>query len=105
MEVLPVDARHSYRRKGARFVTRIIETPHGFDTIVNGQTFGTWRSRAEAKAGMQVEEQRATRITSGQAAYKADVAVKPTYGDGTLRPTWAALSDIARWSWEREKRA
>ena len=40
-------------------MNRIIETPAGFDCIVNGQQFGTWRSRAEAHGGMQVEVRRA----------------------------------------------
>lgn len=39
--------------------------------------------------------------TPGQVAYEAELAVKPSYHDGTLRRTWAQLSAIARWSWER----
>ena len=40
-------------------MNRIVETPDGFDCIVNELQFGTWRSRAEAKAGMATEVQRA----------------------------------------------
>ena len=37
---------------------RIIETADGFDVVVNGRTFGTWRSRAEAAGGLAVERRR-----------------------------------------------
>jgi len=37
---------------------RVIETMDGFDCIVDGETFGTWRSRREAEAGMKVEQDR-----------------------------------------------
>ena len=33
----------------------IIETKDGFDCIVSGVQYGTWRSRAEASAGMATE--------------------------------------------------
>lgn len=39
--------------------------------------------------------------TPGQRAYEADCAAKPRYQDGGLRKTWAALSPIARETWER----
>ncbi len=39
---------------------RIIETAEGYNCIVNGRIFGTWRSRAEAVAGMATEQRRAT---------------------------------------------
>ena len=38
---------------------RIIEWQHGFDVIVDGCRFGTWRSKAEAAAGLEVEQRRA----------------------------------------------
>lgn len=38
---------------------RVIETPDGFDCIVQGKRFGTWRSRGEARAGMETEQRRA----------------------------------------------
>lgn len=37
---------------------RLIETPDGFDCIVDGQRFGTWRSKGEAQAGLQTEQTR-----------------------------------------------
>jgi hypothetical protein len=40
-------------------MNRIIETPDGFDIEVNGRRFGTWRSRAEASAGLKTETLRA----------------------------------------------
>ena len=45
-------------------MNRIVETPDGFDCIVNGVQFGTWRSRAEAKAGMATEVQRASKVAA-----------------------------------------
>ena len=36
-------------------MNRVIETQDGFDCIVEGQRFGSWRSRAEAAAGMVTE--------------------------------------------------
>lgn len=43
---------------GAEKMDRIVETDTGFDCIVNGERFGTWRSKAEAGAGMAVEQKR-----------------------------------------------
>lgn len=37
----------------------------------------------------------------GQQAYERDLARRPRYHDGTPRVSWERLSDIARWSWER----
>jgi hypothetical protein len=39
--------------------------------------------------------------TPGRVAYESDVRAEPTYHDGTPRRTWEQLSDVARWSWER----
>jgi hypothetical protein len=39
----------------------VIETQHGFDCIVGGKRYGTWRSRGEANAGMATEEARLQR--------------------------------------------
>jgi hypothetical protein len=39
----------------------IVETQYGFDCIVGGKRFGTWRSHKEAKAGMVTEEIRLQR--------------------------------------------
>ena len=39
-------------------MTRIIETPVGFDFVLNGERHGTWRSKAEAKGGLAVEIER-----------------------------------------------
>lgn len=40
----------------------------------------------------------------GRAQYEASVAARPNYEDGGPRPSWEALPDYARWSWEREAR-
>jgi hypothetical protein len=40
--------------------------------------------------------------TKGQIDYEADVGRKPVYYNGTTRKHWTKLSDIARWSWERQ---
>lgn len=42
-------------------MNRIIETADGFDIEIDGERHGSWRSRAEASAGLFVEEQRARR--------------------------------------------
>ena len=42
--------------------------------------------------------------TPGRMAYEEDVRGKPHYHDGTPRRTWEQLSEIARWSWERNPR-
>lgn len=39
--------------------------------------------------------------SAGQLAYEDELTRKPTYGDGSQRKPWDKLSDIARWSWER----
>jgi hypothetical protein len=39
--------------------------------------------------------------TAGQIAYEEDVRRKPNHHDGTSRPAWDQLSDVAQWSWER----
>jgi hypothetical protein len=39
--------------------------------------------------------------TAGRAAYERDLAKTPRYHDGSKRPSWDKLSDIARDSWER----
>lgn len=44
---------------------------------------------------------RANPSLRGKEAYAASLAIVPNYHDGTLRPAWEQLSDIARWSWER----
>lgn len=38
---------------------------------------------------------------TGQQAYEADLQRQPLYHDGTPRKSWDQLSDIARWSWNR----
>lgn len=43
----------------------------------------------------------AARKTPGQTAYEMDIQQRPTYHDGKQRPSWDALSDIAKWSWGR----
>lgn len=40
---------------------RIIETDDGFDIVVNSTRHGTWRSKAEARAALEVEQRRAAR--------------------------------------------
>lgn len=37
----------------------------------------------------------------GRRAYERDLARQPLYHDRTPRPSWDALPEIARWSWER----
>ena len=41
----------------------------------------------------------------GQIAYEADIVLRPLYHDGSPRPAWRQLSEIARWSWERNPTA
>lgn len=41
------------------------------------------------------------RPSPGQRVYEHELLAKPLYDDGTPRKPWAALSDVARWSWER----
>jgi hypothetical protein len=40
-------------------MSRIIERPEGFYCIVNGVEHGAWRSKGEAKAGLETELRRA----------------------------------------------
>lgn len=40
--------------------------------------------------------------TPGQIAYEEDVRFTPTYDHGIPRHSWDQLSEIARWSWERQ---
>lgn len=40
----------------------------------------------------------------GKAAYAASLAAAPLYHDGTPRPAWDDLGNVARWSWERPPR-
>jgi hypothetical protein len=44
-------------------------------------------------------------ISRGQAAYEADLAISPRYLNGSLRPSWTALPDDVRWSWETGRSA
>jgi len=39
--------------------------------------------------------------SAGQLAYEADVRRRPTYHNGTARPTWEMLSEWKRQTWER----
>jgi hypothetical protein len=39
--------------------------------------------------------------TPGQLDYERDVQQKPLYHTGHPRKTWAELSELTRWSWER----
>jgi hypothetical protein len=38
---------------------RVFRNGDGWDCIVNGRVFGTWATKAIAKAGMEVEQRRA----------------------------------------------
>lgn len=38
---------------------------------------------------------------TGKEAYDLDVEARPLYHDGTPRKSWDQLSDVARWSWNR----
>ncbi len=38
---------------------------------------------------------------TGQQAYEEDVRRHPNHHDGTPRPDWDKLLDIAKWSWNR----
>lgn len=40
-------------------------------------------------------------MTIGEYDYERDRASRPHYHDGSPRPCWANLSDIAKWSWMR----
>lgn len=42
-----------------------------------------------------------TAASRGRKAYDEDCVRRPTYHDGTLRPTWEQLDEVARWSWDR----
>ena len=46
------------RDRGWGMSDRIVETAYGYDVIVSGQRFGTWRSKAEAAGGLAVEQRR-----------------------------------------------
>lgn len=37
----------------------------------------------------------------GQIAFENDVAMMPTYDDGSARHKWSEIGDMARLSWER----
>lgn len=37
----------------------------------------------------------------GRAAYEASLKARPTYADGTPRPSWEQLSEVVQWSWTR----
>ena len=39
--------------------------------------------------------------TPAQLAYESELMIKPHYHDGTKRPEWAKLSDVAKWSWHK----
>lgn len=52
-----------------------------------------WRHPVDAKRH---------RVTPGQSAYEEDVRRRPHYDGGAKRPEWAELSDVARWSWDRD---
>jgi hypothetical protein len=43
------------------------------------------------------------RKETGREDYERDLAATPNYHDGTQRPSWDQLSDLAKWSWERPK--
>ncbi len=38
---------------------------------------------------------------SGEQLYEMDRKQNPFYHDGTPRPPWKALSEIAQWSWNK----
>lgn len=38
---------------------------------------------------------------TGREAYEEDVRRKPLYDDGTPRPDWDALYELAQWSWNK----
>lgn len=40
-------------------------------------------------------------LMTGRQAYEADVAIQPTYEDGTPRKAWGDLPGYAKDSWER----
>lgn len=42
-------------------MNRVIEKPEGFYAVVDGREFGPWMMKEYAKAGLQVEERRATK--------------------------------------------
>jgi hypothetical protein len=39
-------------------MTRIVETANGYEFTLDGQRYGTWRSKAEAAGGLSVELRR-----------------------------------------------
>ena len=47
------------------------------------------------------ERQTFARISQAEVAYTLDVYAQPLYHDGTTRPQWSELSEIARDSWKR----
>jgi hypothetical protein len=38
----------------------------------------------------------------GQRAYEEDVRRRPLHHDGSPRRPWSVISDVAKWSWERD---
>lgn len=40
----------------------------------------------------------------GRLAYEADLKRNPNYHNGTPRPSWDAIGEVAKWSWSRGPR-
>jgi len=52
-----------------------------------------------------MQEQSEQRFASGREAYEHDVANAPLYHNGQPRRKWDDLSEVARWSWNRNPTA
>ena len=68
--------------------------------MICADTLLSSREPAEGKRVMS-EYLPCVAMTVGRREYEADIVRRPNYHDGTSRPTWAGLREIARWSWER----
>ena len=52
---------------------RVVSVPGGFDCIVRGRQFGTWRSRNEAQAGLLTEQRRADKCEAEESAREIEL--------------------------------
>lgn len=85
-----------FKLLGCTLIFKVVKLSHAAETIpcLTGHTLDGER-QTTARA-LDVE-----RPTPGEVAYSTELLAKPNYHDGTKRHQWHELSDIARWSWER----
>lgn len=58
---------------------KIFENSEGFGCVVEGRTFGLWRSRGEAKAGLKTEQRRAKKIRETKAPVPVASSISPSF--------------------------